>query len=199
VNVSDLDIPRLSSAIRRLAKAASANQGSDCYIHATIAQALLSRLGFESILVVGYAAWRVGPGNSDIIMHAPTHCMVPQEGGLAYHVWLEVGDRILDLTTYSLREKAGNLDQLDGGHTTVDWCPDFLFVEKNTVSPMDDVRMLEAGMYFYSRIPVVETKVIECAPALDEADVEAAWMLYQNPDMKVFGPNDVKGATTDER
>jgi hypothetical protein len=193
VNVIDNDIPRLSSPIRRLATAASGNQGSDCYIHAAIAQALLSRLGVEAKLAAGYAAWRVGDGNSDIIMHAPVAGMVPKPGGLAYHVWLQIGDYILDLTTYSLRSKAGNLDKLDGGHTTVDWCPDFLFVEMGSVSSMGDVRMLEAGLYCYSRVPAVEVKVIEGAPELDEADVEAAWMLYQHPYMTVFGPNDVKG------
>ena len=33
-------IPRISSALRRLATAASGNLGSDCYIHAAIAQGM---------------------------------------------------------------------------------------------------------------------------------------------------------------
>ena len=56
-------LPRLASAMRWLATAASENLGSDCYIHATIAQALLVHLGVETKIVVGYASWRVPTKN----------------------------------------------------------------------------------------------------------------------------------------
>lgn len=53
---ASVDLPRVSSALRRLATAASGNFGSDCFVHAAIAQKILARLGVESELVVGYAA-----------------------------------------------------------------------------------------------------------------------------------------------
>jgi len=114
-----VDFPRLAEALRKLATAASGNLGADCYIHTAIAQAILLRLGVNAKVVVGYAAWRVGPGDADVILHAPVPGMVAQFGGLAYHAWLEIGYNIVDFTTYSLREKARQLDKLDGGHTAV--------------------------------------------------------------------------------
>ena len=189
-------LPRLASTMKRLTKAASGNLGSDCYIHAAIAQSILSKLGVESRLTAGWAAWRVGPGDSDMITHAPVESIIPQPGGMIYHMWLEIGSRILDLTTHSFRIKARHLDMLDGGHTTVVWCPDFLFVDKKSVTPLKDVIQHDAGMYYYSQQPAVEAIVIDGAPELDMDDVNAAWMLYQNQDMVAFGPNDVMCITS---
>ena len=116
------DLRRISSALRRLATAASGNLGSDCYIHAAIAQEILNRLGVSSKLVAGYAAWRVGNGDGDVILHAPMPNMPSQPGSVAYHMWLEVGKHLIDFTTYQLRHKAIQRDKLDGGTTTVTWC-----------------------------------------------------------------------------
>jgi hypothetical protein len=189
--LASADLPRLSSALRRLATAASGNFGSDCYIHAAIAQKILGRLGVESQIIVGYAAWRVGNGDSDIILHAPLPNMPPQPGGVAYHVWLELGNHLLDFTTYQLRDKAAHMDKLDGGTTTVQWCPAFLFVLKSSVSPLHNVIQFRAGLYHYVRVPVLETTIIATAPQFDENDIDTAWLLYQNPELKVFGPNNM--------
>lgn len=182
-------IRAVSSALRRLATAASGNLGSDCYIHAAIAQKILYRLGVESKLVVGYAAWRVGGGDSDVILHAPLPDMPVQDGAAPYHVWLEVGNKILDFTTYQLKAKAAHMDMLDGGKTDVAWCPDYLFVPKSSVSPIQKVIQLRAGLYCYARNTALEAKIIFAATPADEADVSTAWLLYQNPEMNVFGPN----------
>lgn len=193
-SLATVDIPRLAAAIRKLATAASGNLGSDCYIHSAIAQAVLGRLGVEAKLVVGHAAFRVGDGDSDVITHAPTPGMIPQPGGIAYHVWLQIGSFLLDLTTYQLRRKAAQLDQLDGGNTTVTWCPDVLWVPFRSVSTLRDVIHLDAGLYYYREVPSLAAIIVSKAPALDPADVEAAWMLYQNEDMLVCGPNDTIAA-----
>jgi hypothetical protein len=79
-----VDIPRLAAAIRKLATAASGDIGADCYAHAVIAQAILAKLGVEAHLAVGYAAWRVGEGDGDVILHAPAPGMVEQPGGVPY-------------------------------------------------------------------------------------------------------------------
>ena len=103
--ISQVDIPRLAAAIRKLATAASGHIGSDCYAHAAIAQVILAKLGVEARLVAGYAAWRVGDGDGDVILHAPAPGMVEQPGGVPYHMWLEIEDHLLDLTTYCVRRR----------------------------------------------------------------------------------------------
>jgi hypothetical protein len=186
-------IPRVAGAIRKLAAAASSHLGQDCYTHAALCQAMLAALGVPSVISCGFAAWRVGESDPSVIVHAPIPGMPPQPGGLPYHVWLEVGGtHILDITTWQLRSKAADLDRLDGGHTDVEWCPDYLFVEKKSVSTLTAVTAGHAGMYYYEQVPTVEVKIMETAPALDPADVEIAWAIYNNPDIMVFGPNDIK-------
>lgn len=192
-SLANVDIPRLAAAIRKLATAASGNLGSDCYIHSAIAKAILGRLGIEAKLVVGHAAFRVGNGDGDVIMHAPTPGMIPQPGGVAYHVWLQIGSFLLDFTTYQLKRKAIQLDRLDGGNTTVTWCPDVLWTPIRSISSLRDVIQLDAGLYYYREVPSVAAMIISSAPELDPTDVEAAWMLYQHEDMLVLGPNDAIG------
>ena len=187
--IQRVDIPRLAAALRKLATAASSNVGSDCYAHATIAQAILAKLGVEARLVAGYAAWRVGEGDGDVILHAPSPGMVEQPSGVPYHMWLEIEDHLLDITTYSLQAKAAQLNDLDGGHTTVIWSPDYLFVPRKSVSTIGAVIQHHAGLYYYSREPEVEALIVDSAPELDETDVQAAWLLYQNPEVQAFGPN----------
>lgn len=192
VKIEQANLPRLSAAMRKLATAASSNFGSDCYGHAVISQEILRQVGVEAKLVVGYAAWRVGDGDTDVILHAPLPNMPPQPGGVAYHVWLEIGYHILDLTTYQLRTKAAHLDELDGGVTNVTWCPDYLFVPKKTISTIREVTQLHAGLYHYEQNPAVEAKIIQSTPIPDIEDVQAAWLLYQDQNLEVFGPNDVQ-------
>jgi hypothetical protein len=62
-------VGQVASAIRRLALAASGYLGSDCHLHAEMGRLLLADLGFNATLVSGYAAWRVGPGDGDVISH----------------------------------------------------------------------------------------------------------------------------------
>lgn len=186
--LSTLVLSHISSALRRLATAASGNFGSDCYIHSALAQVMLARLGIDSNLVVGYAAWRVGNGDSDIVIHAPLPNMLPQPSGVAYHAWLELDNHLLDFTTYQLRSKAAHIDELDGGKTNVRWCPDFLFATKKSISPLGHVIQKRAGLYYYEREPDLEEKIISGATPLDTDDISHVWLLYQNQNIQVFGP-----------
>lgn len=186
------ELQRVSSALRRLATAASANLGSDCYIHAAIGQQLLNRLGIATTIVAGFAAWRIGNGDGDVILHAPNPGMPTQPGGVAYHVWLEFDNCILDFTTYQLRFKAAQLDALDGQTTTVKWCPDFLYAPRSSISSIKRVIQKKAGLFCYNRDPGTEALIFSTAPTLDAEDVETAWLLYQNQELQVFGPNHSK-------
>jgi len=186
----EIDIPRLAAAMRRYALACSSRLGNDCYVHAAIVKEILAQVGFEAQLIGGYAAWRVGPGDSDVILHAPMPGMVFTGKALPHHIWLEFDGFLLDTTTYQLRLKAAQLDAQDGGHTTVEWCPDYLFVARSSVSSFKDVEQKDAGMYYYERHLHTEKRVTQEPFTLDPDDVQQVWLLYQNPTCQVFGPND---------
>jgi hypothetical protein len=182
-------VNRVSGALRKLACAASSHLGSDCYLHAELGRVLLADLGIEARRVVGYAAWRVGEGDSDVVAHvAQVPGYLPAGAqGFAYHTWLEAGDTILDFTTYQLRRKALELDALDGGSTTVAWCPDFLVLRKRDVRTYADVAKLTTGLAYYEESPGLESLL---APqfTLDEGDLAIARLIMSNANMNVMGP-----------
>ena len=91
---------------------------------------------------------------------------------------------------YQLRRKAIQMDKLDGGSTTVKWCPDYLSVPKKSVSTLRSVIQLRAGMYFYKQDMAIENLIISAARPLND-DVNTAWLLYQNQELCVFGPNNM--------
>src|SRR6516225_1089380 len=85
-NLGSVDIERVAGAIRKLSVAASPSLGVDCYSYAAYGQWLLARLGVPSTIAVGYAAWRVGDGDHDVIVHDPSCVSIVNVGrGLAYH------------------------------------------------------------------------------------------------------------------
>lgn len=57
----------VSSAIRKLATAASSHLGTDCLLHAELGRALLNDLGIKARSVVGCVSWRAGAGQDDVI------------------------------------------------------------------------------------------------------------------------------------
>lgn len=183
------EIIQVASSLRRLATAASSHLGSDCFIHAAIGQQLLNRLSIPTTLVAGFAAWRVGNGDGDVILHAPNPTAPTQSNGVAYHVWLELDNFLIDFTTYQLRFKAAQLDALDGNTTSVKWCPEHLYAHRCTLSSLKHVIQKKAGLYFYLRNEEIESLIFSSAPTIDTDDVETAWLLYLNPDLQVFGPN----------
>lgn len=194
-------VTRVSSAIRRLATAASSHLGSDCFIHAVIGQALLAKEGIASKVVVGFAAWRVGLGDGDVISHTNeevSHLPPGVENGLPFHAWLELpdgGGRILDLTTYQIKQKAAELDAADGGKTTVTWAPDFLFAKKEVVSSYRDVaQSFKTGVFYYEPRPDLQAKLEEAGWHADEEDIRNAMILMDNPGLMVVGPNDMTAA-----
>jgi len=65
-----------------------------------------------------------------------------------------------------------------------------LLAQKKSVSKMSAVIQDQASLYFYDFNQEVSDKILSTAPSLDSDDVETVWILYSNPEMKVFGPND---------
>jgi hypothetical protein len=188
----NIDVARLASAVARLATASSEKYGRDCLLHASIGKALLEKLGVDAKVVIGFAAWRVGDGDGDVVLHVPAEGMKYDSTQIPFHAWLEVNGSVFDLTTYQLKDKARMLDAQDGGNTQVDWCPEYLITSYQEADNLDAVIQDDMGEAFYVPVPRLEEFVLgRCPEEADEGDVSIAWMLYQNPGCQVIGCNTI--------
>ena len=186
-------IERLAASLQKLTTSASAHPGADCMLHALLAQRILQEQGMATRLVVGEAAWRIGPGDGDVITHSPRFGGYAADGvkALPFHAWLECGDSIIDFTTHSLRLKATQLDEFDGGTTNVAWCPQYLVMDRKVTKTVREVTQADSeGVACYREIPELYELVSEggLLPQPDEGDVDALRIVFRNPDMQVFGP-----------
>jgi hypothetical protein len=193
VRFGSIDFPRVAAAVRRLMTAASPQPGADALAHADLARHLLRLEGLDSETVIGFAAWRVGSGDGDVVIHGgghdPTVQIVRQrENELAFHAWVETGGHVFDVTTYQLASKAAELDRLDGKTTSVTWCPDFILVRREELTSFARVRQEVAGLMYYERDAYLQGVVRKRAPALDPGDLGALEFLYRNPAVEVRGP-----------
>lgn len=189
---------RAGLAIRKLATAASGSLGMDCVVHSELGRILLEDQGLVTArIVVGEAAWRTGPGDGDMVAHVrsvPGH-LPPGAGpgsvGFAFHAWVQVGDILVDFTTYLLKLKASQLDAMDGQHTLVEWCPQILVAPVSEVSSFDrTLKAHSAGYFFYKHDPQVQATVLR-GLTMDEADVHHARLIMRDPQMMVLGPNNL--------
>lgn len=186
--IPDDVLNRVSAAIRKVASAASSQFGGDCYFHAAAAQQLLKEQGFETSLVIGEAAWRVGDGDGDVISHVLSNQTILMPGAFPYHTWLRYGYQVLDFTTYQLEEKAAQLDALDGQHTTVDWCPDYLNISQKETSSYEDTAQGLQGIFYYREMPSLKMELDKLARPIEEEDMISLRIVYNNPNMHVVGP-----------
>jgi hypothetical protein len=173
-----VDREALAKAMKLVVHAITDFHGVDCLLYAKIGAGLLTKLGVPAQAAAGSAVWRVGPGDSDLITHAPElggAMFVPAsaqgQAGM-FHAWIEVGDLVIDFTTHSLVDKARMLDEADGGTTQVDWCPPSLWLDKSEMLTMQEVRdHRDAGVCTYVRKEAVEKVVLG---GMDEAKLETA-------------------------
>jgi hypothetical protein len=192
--LDDIDLARVALAVRKLVAASSGARGVDCYNYVSYGQHLLRRLGVPAEIAVGYAAWRVGDGDGDVVAHHPS-MMAGVAGAVGlnpdamiYHAWLEVAGRIIDFSICDLPHKAALNDAADGMRTTITWSPDYLVAEKREVVSFLRVRQEHAGLFYYERVPSLEAKARAEALPSDETALGLLWMIYQNPDINVTGP-----------
>jgi hypothetical protein len=186
---------RLACALQKLTTSASMHIGADCMLQAKLAQRILQDEGINTRVVVGESAWRVGPGDGDVITHSPRigGFSPPGVKAVAYHAWLEMGSTIIDFTTHSLRSKAKSLDAMDGGQTNVLWCPAYLVMQSDeTVSLQAVVRAPNHGVACYQQLPGLEEMMVAegCNKDIDEEDVLLLRLIFDSPEMVVIGPND---------
>jgi hypothetical protein len=187
----EVAVPQVAQALRKLATAASSHLGSDCYVHAELGRALLADLGITAQRVVGYAAWRVGPGDGDVISHTreASSYLPPGAKGLAYHAWLQASDFLIDFTTYQLQRKARELDAADGGHTQVVWCPDYLLLPRSALRSYREVAVAPGpGVAYYEAQPQLD-RIMKEQFTLDPDDLTAARLVLAHPEATVTGPN----------
>lgn len=86
-------LQRIADAVQKLSIASSELYGGDCYLHGALSQKLLEMNNIDSRIVVGFAAWRVGDGDGDVITHRPQPGVALAPGSAPYHVWLEIVDQ----------------------------------------------------------------------------------------------------------
>lgn len=199
-------------ALDQVVRAITDFHGADCLLYAEIGAGLLAHLGLPARAVAGSAAWRVGPGDSDLISHAPElggslfHPEIHSEHSLVkaamFHAWIEVGDLVIDFTTGTLRDKARMLDQADGGNTRVDWSPPALWINKAELLPLKAVRdHPHAGVCSYVRHERLESAVLGSIDAQSlEVAIHAAAYAYRaavdGQKLQVIGMGD-DGAQTE--
>ena len=189
-------VTQLSEALRKLTVSTSAHLGADCMLHANLAQRFLSDHGIATRVVVGEAAWRVGPGDGDVIVHCPAihGYAVANVAALAYHAWLDDGDNVIDFTTHTLVHKAQQLDAFDGGKTCVAWCPPFLVVPRAQLQTLNEVTMAaNQGVCCYRELDGLAAAISSHLPRQSQVDEEALTilrLLFANPTIVLRGPND---------
>ena len=169
--LNGVDLEMLSKALRSVVVAVTDAHTSDCLLYAHVGAAVLEELGELGVEpVAGSAVWRVGSGDSGVIAHAfelqaPMYAANVGIPAIPFHAWISMPGHVLDFTTWTLRDKARMLDELDGGSTTVDWAPEVLFASSESVQSIRDVQMAAShGAYAYVRHGPIEKIVRDKVP-----------------------------------
>ena len=160
----------LAAAVRQVVQATTDFHGSDCLLFAAIGAGALQVLGIEAQPVAGSSAWRVGPGDADTISHAreiqgPVYMAGVSHRAMQFHAWVEAPGLLADFSTCTIRLKAAQLDAADGGHTQVDWAPDYLWLQgprpaAHLRTPQAVNQSFDAGVYTYIRHADIEASVL---------------------------------------
>lgn len=188
----------VSQSMAKLAMACSEHLGADCFSHAQLTQAVLAKRGVQARMVIGFAGWRMGPAQTDLVTHALTDGLMVKPGqvGFPYHVWLEIFEPkagevfVLDFTTYQLKAKARDLDEFDGGSTQVDWCPPYLLRAKSSCVGLGDLDgSVPIGSAYYEERADVAALVMGMAHPIDQSDLASLEMIMAAPHANIFGPS----------
>jgi hypothetical protein len=201
-----LDLALLAKAIRAVTVAITEAHTADCLIYAHVGAAVLRALGVEQArAVAGSALWRIGSGDGDVIAHAlelqgsKTYAVDLAGPSLAMHAWIELPKgQILDFTTWTLRDKAKALDALDGGHTMVEWAPDYLLAAAASAVSIKEVTMAPAaGVFSYIRHPQVEAAIQAAMPTPEDVLRQANAVLFAYNRLQRGGDINVIGVRED--
>jgi len=65
-------------------------------------------------------------------------------------------------------------------------------IKSNPGKQVNSKKASAAGMYFYKQDTAIEKLIVSTALPLEDYDVNTAWLLYQNQELCVFGPNNMR-------
>ena len=178
-----------AAAVRQVVQAITDFHGADCLLYASIGAHLLRSLGVEAQAVAGSAAWRIGPGDGDVISHAreiqgPRYGHADAVRAGMFHAWIAGPGLLADFTTFLLPLKATLLDEADGGTTAIDWAPEYLWLtgpapQPGQVPEPDMVRMAaDAKVFCYLRHSNIEAIVLANREAR-EAELQQAYFAVK--------------------
>lgn len=198
VSLQGVRLVTLFNAVRAVISAVTSAHTADCLLYATVTAAALGYLGIVGAEArMGSSMWRIGAGDGDVIVHAievqgPKFGPAVASHALPFHAWVEVDDTIVDFTTWTLPAKARILDSLDGGTTSVEWCPDFLVAPVSSSHSLRDVQCgLDAGLYAYIRHEAIEQAVqeprVETLAPLVAAVIKAYRAALEGQSLAVLG------------
>ena len=110
-----------------------------------------------------------------------------EKGGLLGHLWLEVDNKILDMTTYQLPKKAQKLDFIDKKNTSVKWSPDYIYSSKDKLTSIQKViNGTRIGSYGYKKIKTLEHNDIDITNNKDtEFYLEVVKNIVEKPTWKL--------------
>jgi hypothetical protein len=178
-----VDATAMAQVVARVMRAASDRRGSDCTVHAAM---LAEMIGPEARIVLGHAAWRVGPGAGDAIAHHPAANGAVQAGGAFMgHAWVELGDWIIDATTWQWEHKLAVLNALDGRfRSVVAWPLEVLAMERKATKSFWRVQQSNKFAAHYEEVPGLERFM--CGP-VDPVALALAREAYANPTIALIG------------
>lgn len=188
-----LEVARSAAlATAKVFRAGSAQRGRDCTAQAAIVAALLNGHGVKCEAVAGYAAWRVGSGAGDCVVHHPAYCAADPKSKADFfpgHAWVVTESGLLvDSTTWSLRDKLRELDAADGGFSICEWCPEVLVSFTWASSLAAVANASRAGFFWYHRDDSLRHVLTQPEPDY----LTAARFVMQMPAAKVFGPQNMR-------
>jgi len=141
---------KVARVVRAWGSAYSAFPDQDCVMLSNIAQRLFADLGITVEVCIGYAAWRVGPAEFEVVGHVSE----PWEAASGlHHAWVAYKTLIVDITTFQIVRKVRGLDADLKRKTTIDWCPpDYLIASPQEIHSFDAVcNGTTPGWFYYER------------------------------------------------
>ena len=138
----------------------------------------------ESDVVIGFAAWRVGPGDGDVIAHGGAGDPAADAGRAGadvppHHAWLETGGHVFDVTTHQLARKAAEAGPQRETPISVTWCPEFVLTPRASLASFARVRQPVVGLMYYERDAYLQSVLGTRASEPDSAQVAAVERIYR--------------------
>jgi len=153
----------------------------DCAMLSYVAQRLLVDFDINVEVRAGFAAWRVGPAEFEVLGYYSEPWEMDFSLG---HAWVEYGPLILDFSTFQIVRKVRALDAEVNQKTAILWNPpEFLIASREEIRSFDDVRNgTHPGLFYYERRRESEALLRN---KLDTAALEANVRMARNLQGKV--------------